>query len=216
MTDQLVADDKDLSPEEVAARTRKVCAVPAIISGTPKEVYVVRKPRKVMDVASAELPVRSWREVLVLHVGAAYIVQAPEYPTDAVTSICRGGSMPAGRGRRTVYDGSSDAVISMGRYHFTYEYLQSFLHLIMHASTTFRGYLRHSLSTYLFAAGASADNAQLRELVTAELSNLEKAYTDDPEHSGFGTHKLYKAFVGAVFDYIQLQVSDLLTASEDR
>ena len=150
-------------------------------------VYTARKPRRLMDSDRQHVPVHAWKQVVVLHVGAAYLVEVPEY----------------GAGQES-YDGASDGVINMGRWLFTYEYLQSFLTQLMFGTASFRGYLHHSLLNYVFSTGGVPADDRVREHILAQLHDLNKGSAEGGHKTG--TQMLYKAFIGAVIDYIQLQV----------
>ena len=157
------------------------------VNGIDTEVYTARKPRRVMDAHRRDDAVLNWRQSLVLHVGAAYIVEVPTYAPHTAP-----------------YDGGSDAVINMGRWLFTYEYLQTFLTQLMFGTATFRGYLHHSLLMYKFACDASVGDDAVRVQVDTLLNDLNRGSFDHGHKTG--TQRVYKAFLGAVMDYIQLQV----------
>lgn len=140
-----------------------------------------------MDSDRQHVPVHAWKQVVVLHVGAAYLVEVPEY-----------GAGPES------YDGASDGVINMGRWLFTYEYLQSFLTQLMFGTASFRGYLHHSLLNYVFSTGGLPADDRVREHILTQLHDLNKGSAEGGHKTG--SQKLYKAFIGAVIDYIQLQV----------
>ena len=156
------------------------------IHGVPTSVFCARVPAHLGDCDKQDLPVAQYKEVLALHLGAAYHVMVPLYaPGD-------GGVAPR-------YEGTDDGVINMGRYLFTYEYLQSFLNQLLHGTTTFQGYLRQSLLDYDVACG----DGRVRDRILSERRLLEVLSV--PAATRPNATKLYTAFISAVLDYITLQ-----------
>jgi hypothetical protein len=123
---------------------------------------------------------------LVLHMGTAYEMQV--------------AVLHDTQGRRVHFDGAHDGIVNMGKFMFTYEFLQGFLEQLSGAATTFHGYLRCALRGYVMATAADSSKHGLHRRVSAHLSQLDSHFT------GNKSRKLYKAFVNAVFDYITLQV----------
>jgi hypothetical protein len=100
------------------------------------------------------------------------------------------------------YDGAEDALVNMGPWLFTYEFLQSFLDQLQSTNTTFRTYMRAAIRSYVMAThgGSGSDRVLHRRLM--EL--LEQLSLDGRRSSP--SKKMYQAFINAVMDYITLQV----------
>jgi len=133
----------------------------------------------VMDTGTKEM-------TLVLHVGAAY-----EMPVAVVVD---------NEGVRKHFDGGSDGLVNMGKFMFTYEFLQGFLEQLSGSATTFHGYLRCALRGYVMATRGDSSMAGLHRRLCTHLQQMDNHF------QGKRSRKLYKAFVNAVFDYITLQV----------
>lgn len=125
--------------------------------------------------------------VLVLHVGSVFEMQV---------AVVRDA-----RGDRQHFDGSHDGLVNMGKFMFTYEFLQGFLEQLSGAATTFHGYLRCALRGYVMALEGDSNMRHLHQRVCAHLLQM------DNHHRNRRSRKLYQAFVSAVFDYISLQVT---------
>ena len=124
---------------------------------------------------------------LVLHVGTVY-----EMPVAVVVDSA---------GTRQHFDGAEDGLVNMGKFMFTYEFLQGFLEQLVGAATTFHGYLRCALRGYVMATYGDKGMSGLHRRVSHHSNQMEAHF------QGKKSRKLYKAFVNAVFDYITLQVS---------
>lgn len=81
------------------------------------------------------IPAVEYQQRLVLHLGAVYLVDVPQY-----------APFPDGSPRH--FDGADEGLINMGRWLFTYEFLQAFLNQLFAGGATFRGYLRQALLNY--------------------------------------------------------------------
>lgn len=81
------------------------------------------------------IPAVEYQQRLVLHLGAVYLVDVPQY-----------APFPDGSPRH--FDGADEGLIKMGRWLFTYEFLQAFLNQLFAGGATFRGYLRQALLNY--------------------------------------------------------------------
>jgi hypothetical protein len=158
-----------------------------------ERVHVCPKPRKLAD-ADKEPNAEEYLERLVLHVGAAYVVLVPQYKKH-----------PDGTPRP--FDGADEGVLNMGRWLFTYEFLQAFLNQLFAGGATFRGYLRQALLNYDIACAGDTHTAGLHRQVRAlregfQCGDGRRAGTRGPAKA------LYKAFIDAVLDFITLQDID--------
>ena len=117
-------------------------------------------------------------DALVFHVGACYAVSV-----------------------RGPYDGARDGLINMGKFLFTYEFLQAFLDQLYGSASTFRQYLLCALRGYVRTSAGSSLAAREHALCLVYLHQM-----NSHSRTGTGSRKCYQAFVNAVLDFISLQV----------
>ena len=137
------------------------------------------------------IPAVEYQQKLVLHLGAVYLVDVPQY-----------APFPDGTPRH--FDGADEGLINMGRWLFTYEFLQAFLNQLFAGGATFRGYLRQALLNYDISCVGDTNTAGLQREVRVLRAGFQCGDGRRVGTRGVG-QTLYKAFIDAVFDFITLQ-----------
>lgn len=154
--------------------------------GNSRLVIVLRDPRAGVQDTGAST------QSLVFHTGTVYEAKVP---------VCVTASDGAGRPNQVWYDGADDGIVNMGRWMFTYEFLQGFLDQFSWSDCSFHGYLHAALRGYVLSLSGEDTESSLG----TQLRQYETAMR--PHNRNKASKRLYAAFVDAVFDFITLQAS---------
>ena len=186
----------DLHPSTEAEHVPQTALIHHFLDGlhTPAQAMHMQLIRRPLQDDDKKGTVLQYVQRLVLHVGAAYLVDVPQYA---------GGP----DGTPQYFDGGDEGLVNMGRWLFTYEFLQSFLNRLYAGGATFRGYLRQALLDYEIASAANPQTAQLHDTVRSLRHGFECGEGRHAGTAGSG-NELYKAFIDAVMDFITLQDVD--------
>ena len=186
----------DLHPSTEKEHVPQTALIHHFLDGlhTPAQAMHMQLIRRPLQDDDKKGTVLQYVQRLVLHVGAAYLVDVPQYAVGP-------------DGTPQYFDGGDEGLVNMGRWLFTYEFLQSFLNRLYAGGATFRGYLRQALLDYEIASAANPQTAQLHDTVRSLRHGFECGEGRHAGTAGSG-NELYKAFIDAVMDFITLQDVD--------